>query len=336
MSRPLRIEYAGAIYHITSRGIDRRIIFNDDNDYQHFLQLLKEGADFFRVDIISYCLMPNHNHLLIRTRESNLSRFMQRLSVAYTRYFNYKYKRVGPLMQGRYKSIIVGSDEYFLVLSRYIHLNPVKVKGVDRKSFTEKELVLNSYRWSSYAEVLDIKKRSEYIKAREVLVNAFGDTILGREKYRRYVLEGLDEDVKIPFDEVKYQLILGAEKFVEWVKDNFIKGRDLKPHPMLKGATSSKEIKDIAEKVAGLYKVSAQDLLKRKSKYIEARNMVIELSYLANIKVKSLSEIGKELGGLTGSGVGYAHARIKEKMTNDKVFMKKFLDAGKSLSILET
>src|ERR1035437_1158655 len=108
MSRPLRIEYEGAIYHVTSRGIDRRVIFNDEEDNQRFIQLMKEGADFFSVDVISYCLMNNHFHILLRTREANLSRYMQMLNVAYTRHFNHKYKRVGPLMQGRYKAIIVG------------------------------------------------------------------------------------------------------------------------------------------------------------------------------------------------------------------------------------
>lgn len=336
MSRPFRVEYTGAIYHITSRGIDRRIIFNDENDYQHFIQLLKEGADFFRVEVISYCLMNNHFHVLLKTREANLSRFMQRLNVAYTRYFNHKYKRVGPLMQGRYKAILVGSDEYFLVLSRYIHLNPVSVKGIKGKGLKDKERVLINYKWSSYLAVIDPSKRSEYFKVEEVLGYTGGDTQNGREKYREYILEGLNNEIKVPLDEVKYQLILGTEKFVEWVKDKFIKGRDLKAHPMLKGVTESKAIKEIAEKVAKIYNVDAKDLIKKKSKFIEARNMLIELSYLANINVKSLCEIGKELGGITGSGVGYAHNRIREKMKNDKSFQKRFLDAGKSLSILET
>ncbi len=88
MSRPLRIEYAGALYHVISRGIDRRVIYKDVQDYQHFIQLLKEGADFFNTEVISYCLLSNHFHLLLRTREANLSRFMQRLNVAFTRYFN--------------------------------------------------------------------------------------------------------------------------------------------------------------------------------------------------------------------------------------------------------
>lgn len=146
MVRPLRIEYPGAIYHITSRGIDRRKIFNEDEDCRHLVQLLKEGADFFRVEVIAYCLMSNHFHFLLQTKEANLSRFMQRLNVAYARYFNYKYKRVGPLMQGRYKAIVVGSEEYFLKLSRYIHLNPIKVKGVREKSRSEQRIFLRKYK----------------------------------------------------------------------------------------------------------------------------------------------------------------------------------------------
>ncbi len=88
MSRPLRIEYPGAIYHITSRGIDRRSIFSGDKDYEHLIQLLREGADFYKEEVIAYCLMPNHFHFLLCTKQANLSRFMQRLNSAYTRYYN--------------------------------------------------------------------------------------------------------------------------------------------------------------------------------------------------------------------------------------------------------
>jgi REP element-mobilizing transposase RayT len=169
MARPLRIEYPGAIYHITSRGIDKREIFSDEKDNQRYIQLLKEGADFYRVEVISYCLMTNHLHLLLCTPKANLSRFMQRINVAYTRYFNHKYKRVGPLVQGRYKAILVGSDEYFLVLSRYIYLNPIKLKKYDRMSRAEKELLLSRYKWSSYGSVLEPGARSGYFKCEKVL-----------------------------------------------------------------------------------------------------------------------------------------------------------------------
>lgn len=191
MARPLRIEYPGAIYHITSRGIDRREIFKDDNDRERLINLLKEGADFYKVEVIAYCLMNNHFHFLISTKKTNLSRFMQRLNVAYTRYFNYKYKRVGPLMQGRYKAILVGSDEYFLVLSRYIHLNPVKVKMGSKKSKLEQKLLLIKYKWSSYSGVLDPNKRSRYFKCERVLDFVGGDNERGRQRYEEYVMEGI-------------------------------------------------------------------------------------------------------------------------------------------------
>ena len=137
---------------------------------------MKEGADFYRVEVISYCLMGNHFHFLLCTQKANLSRYMQRLNVAYTRYFNVRYKRVGPLLQGRYKAILVGSDEYLQVLSRYIHLNPVKIRSGVKKSKEEQQLLLKKYCWSSYPAVLDEKKRSKYFKCERALGNFGGDT----------------------------------------------------------------------------------------------------------------------------------------------------------------
>jgi REP element-mobilizing transposase RayT len=336
MSRPLRIEYPGAIYHVTSRGIDRREIYKDDKDREHGIQLLNEGADFFRVEVISYVLMSNHFHFLLRTKEANLSRFMQRLNVAYTRYYNHKYRRVGPLMQGRYKAIVVGSDTYFMTLSRYIHLNPVQTKRIKVKSRNEKERILMNYKWSSYPGILDPKKRSRYFNVEEALRHNGGDTPKGRNEYRSYVEEGLDKCLANPVKEAKFQLVLGCESFIDWVKEKFIKGKDLKPYPTLRESKGEKNIRDIAERVSRICNIDARELLKKKSKYTDARNIVIELAYLGNIHTKSLTDIGKEAGGISGSAVGYVHRRMQEKLKENSAVKKIFTEAGERLSILET
>ena len=164
MARPLRIEYPGAQYHVTSRGIDRREIFRNDNDCAYFIRRLKESADLFKVEVIAYCLMSNHFHFLLITKEANLSRFMQRLNVTYTRYFNDTYKRVGTLMQGRYKAILVGSNDYFLTLSRYIHLNPIKIKNIRRQNQSKQKICecghkkFGEHRFSFYEKKKDLKR----------------------------------------------------------------------------------------------------------------------------------------------------------------------------------
>ena len=130
MARPIRIEYPGAFYHVISRGNERRAVFRGDNDYELFLNTLGEASDRFDVLIHAYCLMPNHLHLLIQTKDSNLSQFMKRLLGVYTIRFNRRHKRYGHLFQGRYKAYLLDQDSYFLELSRYIHLNPVKANIV--------------------------------------------------------------------------------------------------------------------------------------------------------------------------------------------------------------
>ena len=141
MARPLRIEFEGALYHVTSRGDERRDIFLDDADREAFLQILGDVVRRFAWRCHAYCLMGNHYHLLIETPNANLSRGMRHLNGVYTKRFNRTHERVGHVMQGRYKSILVDKDEYLLELARYVVLNPVRA-GVVRSA--------RDWKWSSY------------------------------------------------------------------------------------------------------------------------------------------------------------------------------------------
>lgn len=335
MARPLRIEYPGAVYHITSRGNERKNLFFNDTDRLHFIQLLKEGSDFFKVEVISYCLMNNHFHLLLKTKEANLSRFMQYINTSYTRNFNIRYRRIGHLFQGRYKAIVVGSDEYLLVLSRYIHLNPINIQELKDKSKKDKEILLHRYKWSSFLEVIDPSKRSKYLYCSKVLEHAGGDTPQGRKRYMEYVFKGINSKEKSPMEEVKIQLILGSEKFTEWIKDKFIKGKDKRAYPHIKGIDKPKDIKLIAKAVAKGYGISEKEIYSMRSNHREARQVLMELSYAANRRVMSLKEIGDELGGITGSAVSQVHKRIQAKIKEDKILAKKLDVFVKELSIVE-
>ena len=141
MARPLRIQYSGAFYHITSRGNERRDVFRSKADRERFLFYLATATERYHARIHVYCLMSNHYHLLLETPEGNLSQIMRHINGAYTTYFNTKRKRAGHLFQGRYKAILVEADEYATHLSRYIHLNPVRAGMVS---------VPEDYTWSSY------------------------------------------------------------------------------------------------------------------------------------------------------------------------------------------
>ena len=130
MVRPLRIEFAGALYHITSRGNERQDIYRDDTDRQQFLSILGDCIQKYNWHCHAFCLMSNHYHLLIETAAPTLSKGMRQLNGVYTQFHNIRHKRVGHLFQGRYKAILVEKEYYLLELSRYIVLNPVRAVTV--------------------------------------------------------------------------------------------------------------------------------------------------------------------------------------------------------------
>jgi len=132
MSRPLRIEYPGAYYHVMNRGTARQKIFLNDQDRQRFLDLLGQTCQMWGVRVYAYCLMDNHYHLLVETTDAALSRAMRHLDGIYTQRFNRAHGRDGPLFRGRYRAILIEPEEYFMAVARYIHRNPAEARvGVD-------------------------------------------------------------------------------------------------------------------------------------------------------------------------------------------------------------
>ena len=169
--------YPGASYHVTSRGNHRNDIFRDEEDFVYYLTLMKETLDYYTYDkyeIISYCLMDNHVHILIKTAEKPLGQFIGRLSSKYAKYYNKKYNYIGHLFQDRYFSEIIESDTQMLETSRYIHLNPVRAKMVETP---------NDYPWSSYSRYLGNKKE-KFVCSNRIL-SYFKDK--DRELYKKYV-----------------------------------------------------------------------------------------------------------------------------------------------------
>ncbi len=192
MARKLRVEYEGAIYHVVIRGVERRKVFSDDADRERFLDRLSKYADEMEVRLYLFCLMSNHVHLLFETPGGNLSQFMHRLQTAYTVYYNMRHGRAGHLFQGRYKAILVEGDEYLLKLSRYIHLNPVKVGSVKRLPLPEQIAALRGYVWSSYPGYLGKVKGLAGMDEKPLLAMV-GSGKEARREYGRYVERGLVE-----------------------------------------------------------------------------------------------------------------------------------------------
>ncbi|MCD4776759.1 MAG: transposase [Candidatus Aegiribacteria sp.] len=218
MTRQLRIKIPGGLYHIYSRGIDRSDIFKDNNDRDKFLEILQNSISNSGWRCYAYCLMNNHYHILIESADGDTSRGMHQLNSVYAQYFNWKHERVGPLFQGRFRSILVDRENYFLELCRYIVLNPVRAGAA--KSPEE-------YYWSSYRVTSGLDNQETCIDREFVLSRFAGDNdsdASARAAYSQFVYEGLDKDFS-PF-EIKGDLILGDRKFVESLKEEIEKEKD--------------------------------------------------------------------------------------------------------------
>jgi REP element-mobilizing transposase RayT len=229
MARLQRIEYEGALYHVTARGNERRAIFLDDADRERFIRVLGESVEHFEVRLYLFCLMTNHVHLVVETPRANLSRFMHQLQTAYTVYFNHRHHRHGHLMQGRYGASLIERDAYLLRLSRYVHLNPVFTRALRSRTIGERIALLRQYRWSSYRSYIGKDRRLAFVDYRPILATVGSGGSGQGGAYRRFVEAGISK-VDAPFiEETKVsRLSIGSEGFrarVRTIYEKLLKGK---------------------------------------------------------------------------------------------------------------
>ncbi|ODS31597.1 MAG: hypothetical protein SCARUB_03288 [Candidatus Scalindua rubra] len=334
MARPLRIEYPGAWYHFTSRGNERNRIFKDDTDRKEFLSILKDSLEKYMVRLHGYVLMENHFHLILHTPSGNLNRFAQRFNTAYTVYYNRRHKRSGHLYQGRYKAILVEKDSYLLALSRYVHLNPVKIKKIKKLPISGQIEYLRNYQWSSNLGYGLLRYRNDFMCYRDVLEYTGEDNKYGRKSYREFVEEGLLKDVGLPFEGIKGQVVLGESGFVDWLYERVLKNVKPDKTEQSKSRELVKEIPQefIIDTVCKVFKVEKVELLKRRSAFREARMVYIDLCCKYRLFHKSLKEIGQELGGLTVGGMSQIRKKLKERMQKDNSLRIKYNQCNKAIS----
>ena len=208
MARPLRIEFEGAFYHVMARGNARQDIFLNDGDRQAFLENLGRVSQRFDWSIWAWCLMDNHYHLLIETRQPTLSKGMREVNGVYTQGFNRRYRRVGHVLQGRYKAILVDQDTYLLELARYIVLNPVRAGLVQNSGESA---------WSSYRAVMGKVPAPDWLPVDDILAMFHSQRGPARRAYARFITDGINADD--PHDEMQRAGILGGERFMERVLD---------------------------------------------------------------------------------------------------------------------
>ena len=307
VGRPIRIEFKGALYHITSRGNERREIFLDEKDRAKFLSILADYHDRYAILIHAYVLMDNHYHLILETPKGNLLKVMHGLNGSYTGYFNRQHGRSGHLFQGRYKGILVEKDNYLLPLSRYIHLNPVRAGRVKK---------LDQYEWSSYRGYVGRGKEQPWMEYGWVLSQFSGRTVKARRQYEEYVEEGISKGIDNPLRDVHAQVILGTNPFIEQARE-LLRGKVLSPeivererlqeHPGIEGI-----VKEVARRFGVKHEVIRAGGTRRNT----ARQVALYLSH----RYTGLDNetIGRYFGVVHSSGVSKASARVKEEMVKNK------------------
>lgn len=207
MARPLRIEYAGAVYHVTSRGNARKKLFADNQDREIFIAALSSVVKRYNWLCHAYCLMDNHYHLMIETPDANLSIGMRQLNGVYTQKYNRRHKRPGHVFQGRFKAILVDKENYLLEICRYVVLNPVRARMVETPE---------QWTWSSYRATAGFVTKADYL-ATDWVIGMFSEKRnTAQKRYRRFIAEGIKQSS--PWKELQGQMLLGDEGFIEKFK----------------------------------------------------------------------------------------------------------------------
>jgi REP element-mobilizing transposase RayT len=244
MARPLRIEYPGAFYHVTSRGNEQKDVFKSHKDREKFLDYLASATERYGAVLHAYCLMSNHYHLLLETPAGNLSQIMRHINGAYTTYFNIKRKRAGHLFQGRYKSILVEFDEYAMELTRYIHLNPVRAGMV---------ALPEEYRWSSYRSYIGLCPVPGWLRLEALMAHFGKDAGNSKQRYRSFVEDLLGREYETPLKGTFGMAVLGTENFVAMITETQLasKGAD-RTIPALRAFESRPEPAAILQAVSSV------------------------------------------------------------------------------------
>lgn len=308
MSRPLRIEYPGAWYHVMNRGRRAEEIFTERNDYDLFLELLKESSELFNIKIAAYCMMPNHYHLLLQTPDGNLSRCMRQINGVYTQRFNRAHKYDGQLFRGRYKSILVEVDSYLLELLRYIHKNPLRA-GLSHD--------LNGYEWSSHKDYISDAKKWDWLYKGFTLSLLTKDRKYSRRAYREFMAEEGKEEISLIFQKKKLPSILGNEDFVYWVKNRFFERKAHIEVPDSKLLAPDKEM--IQQLVCKTYGITKEELIKSKrGLFNEPRGVAIYLTRM--IRSDGLIDICREYNLKKYSSASSVVDGVKQRLSKDRKF----------------
>jgi len=312
MARPLRIEFPGAFYHVTSRGNEGKAVFKSKRDREKFFEYLESATQRYDAVIHAFCLMDNHYHLLLETPFGNLSQIMRHINGAYTTYFNVKRSRAGHLFQGRYKAILVDIDEYAKELSRYIHLNPVRAKMVE---------IPELYDWSSYKFYIGKAKPPKWLYRDFILGYSGRKASAAQNRYKRFVSSLINQKYDNPLKDVIGSILLGSPDFIEFIRDKFLSGQKTgKDLPALRVLTQRISMKDIFDAVDMAF---GND---------PAFTRSLKMYLCQRHTGEKLKTIGNQFG-IGKSAVSHTCRRVKVKIEGDQKLKKQISKIEKKLNL---
>jgi REP element-mobilizing transposase RayT len=329
VARPLRVQFEGAFYHITSRGNRRERIFIDDGDRERFIECLRRTRQRFGIVIHAFVLMDNHYHLLIETPLANISKSLHHLNCAYSQHFNRRHQCIGHVLQGRFKAIIVDRDEYYLELIRYIHLNPVRAGIVSS---------VDLYRWSSHRAIIDARhaKIWQDIFDPKLILSHFGRRKSeALHEYKRFINAGIGLGGDDVFKGLSLGYILGSSGFVDWVRQNFIDAdkldSEVKGAPEFRKGFDTNEVLSLMETI---YSVRRKDILSVR-RGPEARNeaRLLAIYLLARHSSMTQREIGKLFGGVGGAAINIATKVCDAELKHNRQLSHRYEETLKILGI---
>jgi len=303
MARPLRLSFENATYHITARGNRRESIFYSEKDRQVFLDKMNETFTKYSFILYAYCLMDNHYHLFLKTPLANLTDGMHYLNSSYANWFRTKYKIAGAVFQGRYRSVLVEEDNYALMLSAYIHLNPVRAGMVKR---------IEEYRWSSFLDYIGIRKTTiKRLDTSFILRQLDADLDKAAEKYKSFVIGNID--MKSPFESSYKGIALGNRSFIEKIKEK-IKSVGQKREIRETRSVGSCEAEQIISKISEVFEIEKSKIFSKQRGNVY-RSLALYL--IKKYSTLSLKEMGK-LFNMDYGAISQAVKRFENKIKKDR------------------
>ncbi len=319
MSRPLRIQFAAAVYHVMNRGAARQPTFRGTPDYQAFLDTVAEAHGRWSIEVFAYALMPNHYHLCLRTPKGNLSRVMRHIDGLYTQRYNRRHGRDGALFRGRYKAIVIDANEYLAAVVRYIHLNAVEAGVVEMPE---------DYRWASHRYYVKVKGVPGWLNA-EAVLEQIGD----RRGFHEFVLSGNEESLERYYRAARQSPILGSERFLERVREPG--GRGTREYARYERRILQAAPEHVIGEVARRYGVSREEILTgKRGRENEARKVAMYL--VKRYCDRTLSEMARYFGTGSYSAVSWSCRAIETKMAKETKFRDRIDKIAASINQLHT